>query len=298
MFLMDQIVNGKRRDGLSFRISFAKAISSSQKFVLGGSISEAADAVGVNEMRRVALFCRPPFASCWFEALEAERPNFFGSPILLMEPDEFPYHRVGVLAECQNAEATMFTLSLAWAFEKGVWELSSKSVLIDLDDMAAGGPSKLLPCRFWAEDVNKLDGAGPMGMQMLRYLDHRAGEDWGGEAIFWLSALGLLNAKNATEATTVDNVDLNRRRRRLGRPPLCDHKKVVIRIGNAGHRSTAKGAEPTKQDVRAHFVMGHFKVRKTGLFWWSPHVRGNLARGFAGKDYHVQMAKPKPCEPE
>lgn len=42
---------------------------------------------------------------------------------------------------------------------------------------------------------------------------------------------------------------------------------------------------------RAGLVMGHFKQRATGLFWWSQHVRNNKnreTRGFVDKDYRLR----------
>jgi hypothetical protein len=40
-------------------------------------------------------------------------------------------------------------------------------------------------------------------------------------------------------------------------------------------------------ELRAHFVRGHFKARKTGVFFWSAYRRGNPALGFAHKDYRL-----------
>jgi hypothetical protein len=42
------------------------------------------------------------------------------------------------------------------------------------------------------------------------------------------------------------------------------------------------------RELRAHFVRGHFKARKSGVFWWSPHARGDLSRGMVAKDYEVR----------
>jgi hypothetical protein len=42
----------------------------------------------------------------------------------------------------------------------------------------------------------------------------------------------------------------------------------------------------------AHLVRGHFKVRRTGLFWWSPHVRGK-GEAPVGQTYIVK-APPNP----
>lgn len=36
----------------------------------------------------------------------------------------------------------------------------------------------------------------------------------------------------------------------------------------------SKGVTSTRADVDAHLVRGHFKRRKSGVYWWSPFVRG------------------------
>ena len=44
------------------------------------------------------------------------------------------------------------------------------------------------------------------------------------------------------------------------------------------------------RDGRAHMVSGHYKRRRTGLFWWSHHMRNERnieTRGFVDKDYNV-----------
>jgi len=30
----------------------------------------------------------------------------------------------------------------------------------------------------------------------------------------------------------------------------------------------------TRTEMRAHMVRGHFKVRRTGVYWWRAFVRG------------------------
>jgi hypothetical protein len=51
--------------------------------------------------------------------------------------------------------------------------------------------------------------------------------------------------------------------------------------------SSTGSAEHQHRDLRLHFVSGHFKVRKSGVFWWNMHARGMGAKGFIDKDYEV-----------
>ena len=47
-------------------------------------------------------------------------------------------------------------------------------------------------------------------------------------------------------------------------------------------------AECGQADARAHFVRGQFKCRRTGIFWWTPFIRGDKALGFVSKGYEVR----------
>ena len=40
--------------------------------------------------------------------------------------------------------------------------------------------------------------------------------------------------------------------------------------------------------MRGHFVRGHFKTRKTGIYFWHPHARGSFDRGMIEKTYEMR----------
>ena len=50
----------------------------------------------------------------------------------------------------------------------------------------------------------------------------------------------------------------------------------MLKLSAARCRAAA-AAGMTEQEMRMHWCRGHFKIRKTGVFWWSPHVRGHRA---------------------
>lgn len=35
----------------------------------------------------------------------------------------------------------------------------------------------------------------------------------------------------------------------------------------------------SREAARQHLVRGHFKIRRTGVYWWSPFLRGDGTRG-------------------
>ncbi len=112
-------------------------------------------------------------------------------------------------------------------------------------------------------------------------------EDWGGEVRFLFSLLGLLNCRNVPVLELVDRSKQNRKRVGRGKLPFFSHtllkvhplqKKTLVRDVNSHEHHV---------ELRAHFVRGHFKQRKSGLYWWSMHRRGNPERGEIEKDYEV-----------
>ena len=48
---------------------------------------------------------------------------------------------------------------------------------------------------------------------------------------------------------------------------------------------------PPGYHVRGHFQRGHFKRKKTGVYWWNPHWRGDFSKGIVMKDYKVKAAE-------
>lgn len=127
---------------------------------------------------------------------------------------------------------------------------------------------------------------------MLRQV---AVSDWAGEAVYALAVIGLLNAKNAVESVTVDRTKLNRARAKARKPPFFEHK--VLRIAARVQARVYPAGEVGSGDytpMRGHFVRGHFKTRKSGVYFWHPHARGDFHRGWITKDYKLG---PKPKKP-
>src|SRR3546814_607944 len=126
-------------------------------------------------------------------------------------------------------------------------------------------------------DMDK--GAGAMGLMRGTDRVDRIPELQAREAarLFFLQvlpALILLNCRNAVEREHVPAPDkLNKKRTARGRPPLVEHIVVKVSLNaKVRRRAEASGTGPGNW-IRGTLVRGHFKVRKTGIFWWSPHAR-------------------------
>jgi hypothetical protein len=69
---------------------------------------------------------------------------------------------------------------------------------------------------------------------------------------------------------------------------LLDHWTVTLRLSKGLSRGLAQSGIPV-HEIRAHLVRGHFKIRQSGIYWWSPHVRGKAALGMIHSNYRVKM---------
>jgi hypothetical protein len=114
---------------------------------------------------------------------------------------------------------------------------------------------------------------------------------WQGEPRYLTAVLELLQSRNATEISPlVDLSQLNRQRARQDKPLLFSYHLLSIpQRYKQFHLSIAAADDPVR--LRAHFVRGHFKVRKTGVFFWSAYQRGNPTLGFVHKDYALSLPR-------
>jgi hypothetical protein len=111
---------------------------------------------------------------------------------------------------------------------------------------------------------------------------------WQGEPRYLTAVLELLQSKNATDVSSlVDLSRVNHQRARRNKPLLFSYHVVSI---PARYRARYLAAG-SGREIRAHYVRGHFKVRRTGIFFWSAYQRGNPALGFVHKDY--VLARPR-----
>ena len=95
-----------------------------------------------------------------------------------------------------------------------------------------------------------------------------------GEPPLLRAAVMLLNSRNlATTQPRPIAPRLNKARAKRGAAPLLDYSHVGIRLTRA-LSARAGMAGDAHQPHRLHLVRGHFKIRRSGVFWWAPHPRG------------------------
>ncbi|HEY2210292.1 MAG TPA: hypothetical protein VGH62_01490 [Bradyrhizobium sp.] len=95
-----------------------------------------------------------------------------------------------------------------------------------------------------------------------------------GEGPFIECFLAMLNSRNCIAREPVDYGKLNKARAKRGKGPLMSFTKTKLVLTRAQPR-VADASGITREAARQHLVRGHFKIRRTGVYWWSPFLRGD-----------------------
>lgn len=91
------------------------------------------------------------------------------------------------------------------------------------------------------------------------------------------ATLTALNSPTIIETTQKDFTEWNKKRIKRGQHTLSNHVSVNLKreIRDALAAQNAPLVDPNdKNPMKVHWRRGHFKHRKTGIFWWSPHLAG------------------------
>ncbi len=101
-----------------------------------------------------------------------------------------------------------------------------------------------------------------------------------------LPSLILMNCRNAVEQEDVPApAKLNKARRAKGRVEIGPYRVIKLKLRDkVRKRHEARGRSGVS--VAGGLVIGHFKARSSGVFWWSPHVRGEIPSS-APRTVHV-----------
>jgi hypothetical protein len=106
-----------------------------------------------------------------------------------------------------------------------------------------------------------------------------------------IATLVLMNSKNCVEIRPVaPPPKLNKARIKQGKTALLPYSTVEITLNRAAQRAGAGVSESEREAMRLHLVRGHFKVRKTGVFWWHHFMRGDETKGEVVRKAHVLTA--------
>lgn len=316
--LIDELLAAPTIDNVlePYRNKICQRLKAAQRFEIAPDFAAAADALSVdfNACANAIPFCRLPFKSMWIEVAQQTRPRFASSDIHLPGMQHIP-KRVGFLLDVLDKNHKTFKAHQFWSFPdrdtKVMSELGMefhpenmkedhsaaysddglviKYVRIDSSEMWKKSSIKtrsvlisvIRPCPndYPTSSVAYLrDDELEMALEI-------ATVDWSGESMFLLATLALLNTVNAHERVEGPDLSmLNKARSRRGARELLSYHvlKISPRL-KAKLRALIKSTG--ESDMPAHFVRGHFKARKTGIFFWHPFWRGKSSVGVVEKDY-------------
>jgi hypothetical protein len=145
------------------------------------------------------------------------------------------------------------------------------------------------PCLWAANFFKKLEslGVSPKSPEYEALLDSWT-KDVSGEFTFMIAVLMLINTRNGVEHLPTDLSRLNKARAKSRKPPKFEHSITHLKLSRGQRRiGDARGMD--REAMRQHLVRGHFKIRKTGVYWWSPFVRGDASRPLARNRYEVEQ---------
>jgi hypothetical protein len=325
MLCDDLIANGAPGSGCNISC-LLPALRTAQKFTLSPECAAVAEALANDYSGLVRAFehCRLPFPSTWIEVVHSDRPLFFNSRMQAPDYQVIP-RRVGYLLTSTRDDLSAWKAHLFWSTDRGCGcpGLAMQFDMInECDNATTVMAIKDMPRLSSTIDWNNIDShpgwtRAKESVQLamvnhtrplmpdygfpvptMDFPPHRIMEyceavmdlsrsDWAGEPAYLLAVIGLLNARNAVETETVDYSRLNKARTKRGKLPLFEHKVLKIAHRQIKRVYGEAGSRGDYTPMRGHFVRGHFKTRKTGIYFWHPHARGSFERGAIIKDYEL-----------
>ena len=306
---------------------FRAVLDKTMKFVLTKEVSAAAQRTKQSSARTILdarALCRAPYRYLWIECHMEDR-GAFDEPepdpgrvvsevgCLLISAGDTLQRGSAFLAWCDGERQPVLSpLMMAYDFtdsnqleplNEQYFHRTRDTILAEVNEsyvtprmrkdiradpeatLALENRAALLPTPFHADFYRLVAEKypDPLDLTVQHFLDEWR-NDWRGELLFFQVAIMFLNSKNSVAIEFNDLSRLNKKRRRFGRAALYSHKVVQLSLTGTQENRTRM---MTAAEARAHLVRGHFKIRKNGVFWWMPHIRGNRALGFVDKDYEV-----------
>lgn len=274
-------------------VHIARQINSCPRFVLDRAATMMVENVTLQckestDIRSVLPLCRLPYQKMWVElafndryehVLELQRrghkiPDYIDS----VKPN-----RVGLLLEHPQGDTSIITVQPVWNFGNMV-RFATKVAVVHLTQDDCERANYVVPPYmegFW-------NVVHSMSQEIIDYAEGAVEYDLSGEPMFAMGLMITMNSRNLLSVEAEEDMSkINKARFKTGKPKLLSHKPVSLNLSPAMRRrvismATGQGAG----EYAPHLVRGHFKVRKTGIFWWSPHARGPDS-DIKPKDYRV-----------
>jgi hypothetical protein len=216
-----------------------------------------------------------------------KRRNSVARPILM---SALNITHMGVLLHKESPDSTAFDVQSFVRIDDGTCDLAIGSLLMDTRENVDKLPSKpkcvplgnfyAIPCvsfliqnfvdcivdpRIRQSQVDSL--VAQLNAEQIKAAMF--------EAVYvLLGVLPIINSNSGTRHTVVPRAVVSPGLGKNARRKLSRAKFTVISLSDREDVDSEGNITPRKL-IAAHKVRGHFKRTKTGVRWWSPHVRGH-----------------------
>lgn len=294
-----------------------KRVATCPRFVLDRSATLMIQTISTQDVKNFIQtldLCRMPFKRLWVEIAFADRSEWLVEQRRLgrelsQHDSSLEPHRLGFLLEEDNGD---IVVHVVWNFvlpDLTTMEMARKALVITVgrpsdpvrkerhfrEMMASPQERRRMNIKteadgnWWAEMASRVDYvatplyepfwtlARRLGPAAVAEYEHKTMYDLAGEWRFVMALLIVLNSRNIIAiGEEEDTSRVNKARAKKGKTPILAHRPIRLNLSSVQKRrilalATGKG------DASPHLVRGHFKVRKTGVYWWSPHARGGHA---------------------
>jgi len=302
--LIDDLLNSKEWREAGLIEPIRKRLEKAPKFVLRRDFAMAVDEMVHNGWERnrdkIVPLCRLPYPECWIELAQMDRLAFRDK--LPIRTYECPVKRIGWLLTEVNKNGR-WKVEMFWSFDRGNESFQNMINGVELREsmfwVKAPLSAAMVSLSFDPTAPNANEAISPFGpssfsiMAIARdstysfKLDHPGNlTDWEGEGTFLMGTLAMLHSKNVTDRTPVSFAKKNKAAVKAGQLPLFDHHVISIHQRYI-KRNMDKETANDGRKFRFHFCRAHFKIRKTGVFFWHAHDRGDIRLGRVHKDYDL-----------
>lgn len=205
----------------------------------------------IDELLTAMPHARLPLASTWIEWMNPEGGDHIGYLIQTEpQPDSFRYRRYMTMRGMDGDIVADFD----WV------KVNSHGYSTDVP-----------PVRYPAPAVLMISAGNNDAM-----LDQTFAEDVRKAVIDVVSMVLIINSPSGVVdiAPPADTIKEDARRLRTGRMPLPNLRDIRLNIGRIRQEAGGSdGADQTGGARAEHVVRGHFKLIKSKMRWWSPHIR-------------------------
>lgn len=243
----------------------------------------------------------------WLE--EASRRGAFG---IESHPLSAPPERLGFLMEeFQGENGRTISIQPVWATKGDSFEIAMKKLLVFADPEYTPSPECVAGvAEFYRKNPtafdkmpylkNKAEFEQAMQLEarlepvipsywqplwdtlksrpdLMAFTERTAYYDLMAEWRFALGLLIIMNSWNMAaygDEQSFEKLNKKRAKGNQPKPPLLSHQVITLNLSKVQKRRLVAHSLGTRRSPDEPFwVVGHLKVRKTGVYWWSPHER-------------------------